>query len=254
MLRPSMIATPMSYSNYPVFDKILLLQILLWILQYTYIYCCGNHFKSLILGKRSAIYLCIRAFQLSHFMISENLRGPSIIYLLFKLAFISLLKQLIDIFHLQDTGIISNSKLEEVTCSTSTSSDRSETVPLLNREVIMNVNHVKEWPRKSCGGIVSRTIFSSRPSIFLISIATVCLGICAVLLHPHKVSEFAVSIRRCLFDRIQQWIEPKREVFSFICNCKYLLYTNTRLRKSCLKLWFVTVLNSLHWKLDIGVC
>nr|QFR98472.1 SPL20 [Betula platyphylla] len=102
----------------------------------------------------------------------------------------------------KDTGIISNSKLEEVTCSTSTSSDRSETVPLLNREVIMNVNHVKEWPRKSCGGIVSRTIFSSRPSIFLISIATVCLGICAVLLHPHKVSEFAVSIRRCLFDRI----------------------------------------------------
>lgn len=135
-------------------------------------------------------------------MISENLRDPSIIYLLFKLAFISLLKQLIDIFHLQDTGIISNSKLEEVTCSTSTSSDRSETVPLLNREVIMNVNHVKEWPRKSCGGIVSRAIFSSRPSIFLISIATICLGICAVLLHPHKVSEFAVSIRRCLFDRI----------------------------------------------------
>ncbi|GLT72493.1 hypothetical protein SLA2020_444240 [Shorea laevis] len=102
----------------------------------------------------------------------------------------------------KDTGIISNSKLEEVTCSTSTSSDRSETVPLLNREVIMNVNHVKEWPRKSCGGIVSRAIFSSRPSIFLISIATVCLGICAVVLHPHKVSEFAVSIRRCLFDRI----------------------------------------------------
>ena len=30
----------------------------------------------------------------------------------------------------------------------------------------------------------------------------VCLGMCAVLLHPHKVSEFAVSIRRCLFDRI----------------------------------------------------
>lgn len=103
-------------------------------------------------------------------------------------------------FHMQDTGIKSNAKLEEVTCSTC--SDRSETVPLLNREVIMNVNHVKEWPRKSCGGIVSRTIFSSRPSIFLISIATVCLGICAVLLHPHKVSEFAVSIRRCLFDRI----------------------------------------------------
>jgi len=103
-------------------------------------------------------------------------------------------------FNSQGTGIISNAKLEAVRCSTS--SERSETVPLLSREVIMNVNHVKEWPRKSCGVIVSRAIFSSRSSIFLISIAAVCLGICAVILHPHKVSEFAVSIRRCLFDRM----------------------------------------------------
>jgi hypothetical protein len=96
--------------------------------------------------------------------------------------------------------IIANDKLAVETCSASTCT--SETVPLLNKEVVMNVNPIKEWPRKSCGRFVSGTIFSSRPSFFVIGFAAVCLGMCAVLLHPHKVSEFAVSIRRCLFDKI----------------------------------------------------
>ncbi|KAG2727300.1 hypothetical protein I3760_01G151200 [Carya illinoinensis] len=100
----------------------------------------------------------------------------------------------------QDTEIIANAKVGAQTCSAS--SGRSETVPLLNREVVMNVKHLKEWPRKSCGRIGFGTVFSSRPSIFVISFAAVCLGICAVLLHPHKVGQFAVSIRRCLLDRI----------------------------------------------------
>lgn len=94
--------------------------------------------------------------------------------------------------------IITNDKLGVETCSASTC--KSETVPLLNREVIMNVNPA--WPRNSCGRIFSGAILGSRPGIFVIGFAAVCLGMCAVLLHPHKVSEFAVSIRRCLFDRI----------------------------------------------------
>lgn len=101
---------------------------------------------------------------------------------------------------MQDTEIIANAKAGVLTCLAS--SGRSETVPLLNREILMNVKHLKEWPRKSCGRIGSGTAFSSRPSIFVISFAAVCLGICAVLLHPHKVGQFVVSIRRCLLDRI----------------------------------------------------
>uniref|UniRef100_A0A2N9ETS0 SBP-type domain-containing protein n=1 Tax=Fagus sylvatica TaxID=28930 RepID=A0A2N9ETS0_FAGSY len=93
----------------------------------------------------------------------------------------------------KDMEIIANDKLAVETCSASTCT--SETVPLLNKEVVMNVNPIKEWPRKSCGRFVSGTIFSSRPSFFVIGFAAVCLGMCAVLLHPHKVSEFAVSIR-----------------------------------------------------------
>ncbi|XP_041000956.1 squamosa promoter-binding-like protein 7 [Juglans microcarpa x Juglans regia] len=99
----------------------------------------------------------------------------------------------------QDTELVANARLGVQTCSTSS---RSRNVPLLNREVVMKVNHIKGWPRKSCGRIGSGAIFSSRPGIFVISFGAACLGICAILLHPHKAGEFAVSIRRCLFNRI----------------------------------------------------
>ncbi|XP_021908865.1 squamosa promoter-binding-like protein 7 [Carica papaya] len=83
----------------------------------------------------------------------------------------------------------------------STTAERSETDPLLNREVVMDVDVVKEWPRKSCGHVFSGTVLRSRPTILLISVVAVCFGVCAILFHPHKVGEFAVSIRRCLFDK-----------------------------------------------------
>lgn len=69
-----------------------------------------------------------------------------------------------------------------------------EIVPLLSTEVVMNASLAKEWRRKSCGGFSS-----SRSTIFVVAVTAVCFGICVVLLHPHKVSDFAVSIRRSLF-------------------------------------------------------
>lgn len=102
------------------------------------------------------------------------------------------------IFPPEDTKISANSGLAAMASSTST--DRSETVSLLNREVVMNMNSIKEQPRKSCSLILSKKAMTSRPFLYMIVAAAACFGICAVLLHPHEVGKLAVSIRRCLFD------------------------------------------------------
>ncbi|KAL2455079.1 Squamosa promoter-binding-like protein 7 [Forsythia ovata] len=77
--------------------------------------------------------------------------------------------------------------------------DESATVPLLNGEVLMSIN-LKEMPGKSCSRLFTRTVLISRPLIFAIAALGVCLGICAIVLHPQKVGELATTIRRCLFD------------------------------------------------------
>ncbi|KAL5852517.1 hypothetical protein ACOSQ3_007635 [Xanthoceras sorbifolium] len=79
--------------------------------------------------------------------------------------------------------------------------DTSEIDPLLNREVVMNVSLNKEWPRKSCSQIFSGTVLISRPTIFVATVVAVCFGVCVVALHPQKVGELAISIRRSLFGR-----------------------------------------------------
>lgn len=92
----------------------------------------------------------------------------------------------------------------------STYNKRSETISLLNRETFSKANLMKEWPteatcRNSSGEVLSsrhRAVFRFRPSLFIIATAAVCLGICSVLFHPQKVSQFAVSIRRCLLDKL----------------------------------------------------
>ncbi|MBA0700432.1 hypothetical protein Goari_026750, partial [Gossypium aridum] len=76
----------------------------------------------------------------------------------------------------------------------------SETVPLLNKEIIMNVNLSKDYSRKSCGFATMR--LRSRPAVLIIAATAICLGMCAVILHPSRVGEFAVTMRRCLFDRV----------------------------------------------------
>ncbi|XWS13986.1 hypothetical protein CRYUN_Cryun36dG0085300 [Craigia yunnanensis] len=100
----------------------------------------------------------------------------------------------------QDLEERTNGKLQ--TMMASTTFTRSETVPLLNKEIIMNVNLSKECPRKPCSPIFATTTLRSRPAVFIIATAAICLGICAVFYHPNKVGEFAVTIRRCLFDRV----------------------------------------------------
>lgn len=89
----------------------------------------------------------------------------------------------------------------------STSNNGSITVPLLKAKAGSKPNFfTKECGRKLLGCSISgRTLYSRssgayfcfRPVLYAITIATVCLGICAVIFHPH-VSEFAMSVRRCL--------------------------------------------------------
>ncbi|KAG4126565.1 hypothetical protein ERO13_D10G164500v2 [Gossypium hirsutum] len=76
----------------------------------------------------------------------------------------------------------------------------SETVPLLNKENIMNVNLSKDYSRKSCGFATMR--LRSHAAVLIIAATAICLGMCAVIFHPNRVGEFAVTMRRCLFDRV----------------------------------------------------
>ncbi|KAF6138672.1 hypothetical protein GIB67_009866 [Kingdonia uniflora] len=77
-----------------------------------------------------------------------------------------------------------------------------ETAPLVNNEVVVNVNHV---PQRPCRGIFQSTITCSRPFVLIVvASAALCFGVCATLLHPQKVGQFAISIRRCLFGNSNQ--------------------------------------------------
>uniref|UniRef100_A0A2P2LXG1 Squamosa promoter-binding-like protein 7 isoform X2 n=1 Tax=Rhizophora mucronata TaxID=61149 RepID=A0A2P2LXG1_RHIMU len=74
----------------------------------------------------------------------------------------------------------------------------SEDVPLLSREVVTNIDLVKQRPTNLYSCIFSRGV--SRSTFFLISAFAVCLVVCSLILHPREVGKFAVSIRRCLTD------------------------------------------------------
>ncbi|PIN06660.1 hypothetical protein CDL12_20788 [Handroanthus impetiginosus] len=81
----------------------------------------------------------------------------------------------------------------------SLSPDKDATVPLLKRDVIMNVN-LQERPRISPSRLVTRTFWTSRPLIMAISAIGVCFGLCVVVLHPQRIGEIATTLQRCLFD------------------------------------------------------
>lgn len=100
----------------------------------------------------------------------------------------------------QDLVIRSNDKVGAVMGSATV--DRCEVVPLLNREVVMDVNLIKEWPRKSCSHIFSGGVLRSLPTVTVIAMAAVCFGVCVVALHPQKVGHFATSLRRSLFGNL----------------------------------------------------
>lgn len=77
--------------------------------------------------------------------------------------------------------------------------ERTSTVPLLDAELALRME--EERSGKSCGFLVRKSVLTSRTLVFLITGFAVCLGLCATLLHPRKVGEFAMTIRRCLFDK-----------------------------------------------------
>ncbi|CAN0856058.1 Squamosa promoter-binding-like protein 7 [Linum grandiflorum] len=73
--------------------------------------------------------------------------------------------------------------------------DRSDKMPLLNGDVVMDV---KERPGKSCSSVIlSNRALKSRAAMFVIATVGVCVGVCAVVLHPHSVGKIVVSIRSC---------------------------------------------------------
>ncbi|XP_042054932.1 squamosa promoter-binding-like protein 7 [Salvia splendens] len=73
------------------------------------------------------------------------------------------------------------------------------TAPLINKEVVMNVNsHYR--PQKSPSLMSSRTFLTSRPLMTAVAAVCICLGACVALFHPQKVDQIATTIRRCLFD------------------------------------------------------
>lgn len=78
-----------------------------------------------------------------------------------------------------------------------TSNEKMERIPLLKRDIIMSVEELPERYGRRCLG---RGFLTSRPAIFVIVSVAVCLGVCVAVLHPGRVSELAVSVRRCLFN------------------------------------------------------
>ncbi|KAL3380351.1 hypothetical protein AABB24_000806 [Solanum stoloniferum] len=77
--------------------------------------------------------------------------------------------------------------------------ERTSTVPLLDAELPLRVK--EEQSGKSRGFLVRKTVLTSRTLVLLISGFALCLGLCATFLHPRKVGDIAMTIRRCLFDK-----------------------------------------------------
>lgn len=77
-----------------------------------------------------------------------------------------------------------------------------ETDPLLEKEIVMNVSDIGDWPRKSCIPIHSAQTIRSRQTAFLITTFVVCFAVCAVIYHPNKVAQLAVAIRTRLAHKL----------------------------------------------------
>lgn len=46
---------------------------------------------------------------------------------------------------------------------------------------------------------IYKSITNTRFVIFIMVGVVTCCGLCMAILHPHKATEFAVSVRRCVF-------------------------------------------------------
>uniref|UniRef100_A0A7N0T2I5 SBP-type domain-containing protein n=1 Tax=Kalanchoe fedtschenkoi TaxID=63787 RepID=A0A7N0T2I5_KALFE len=105
--------------------------------------------------------------------------------------------------HIDEEDTNSSPEHKSVPLEDSTRAQRSETVPLLCVDDSVKTKHMDKWPRQSCSAIISSTriVPHTRTTFSLAAIALVCFGVCAVMIHPDKVGQFAVIVRRCLFDR-----------------------------------------------------
>ncbi|KAG2395799.1 Squamosa promoter-binding-like protein [Vigna angularis] len=94
-------------------------------------------------------------------------------------------------------GILSRADAKWGVLKNLTCSDKNERIPLLKRDIIMNVEELPEIYGRGCLG---RGLLTPRPAIFVMVSIAVCLGVCVAVLHPGGVTELAVSVRRCLFN------------------------------------------------------
>ncbi|KAJ6430687.1 hypothetical protein OIU84_021971 [Salix udensis] len=63
----------------------------------------------------------------------------------------------------------------------------SDEFPLLTKDVVMRMDLVDERPKKSCGLVFVNRVLKYRPSFYVIAVIAVCFGVCAIVLHPHKI-------------------------------------------------------------------
>ncbi|KAL7105060.1 hypothetical protein ACP275_07G022000 [Erythranthe tilingii] len=111
----------------------------------------------------------------------------------------SLLHQKLQLQDKRSSGFLATNTGMGIELSPSPNGGPSPTHPLLNDEVVMNVN-IHTRPRTSCARFLSRSFLTSPPLLMAIAIVAVCFGACAVVFHPQRVSQIATTIRRCLFD------------------------------------------------------
>ncbi|KAL1539070.1 Squamosa [Salvia divinorum] len=77
------------------------------------------------------------------------------------------------------------------------------TFPLLQDEVILNVD-LQESTRTSWSRSLSRTLSTWRLLVMAVMAISVCFGVCAVVVHPQRVSQITSTIHSCLFDNYGQ--------------------------------------------------
>lgn len=98
------------------------------------------------------------------------------------------------IFALQ--GIHFRADAELGVLSNLTSDENNQKIPLLKRDIIMNM---EELPKRRADQNLTKGFLRSRPTIFMLVSLVVCLAVCVSIFHHGRVNKFAVSIRRCLF-------------------------------------------------------
>lgn len=98
-----------------------------------------------------------------------------------------------------------------LTSTEASASQRSDIcVPLINKEVAMDVNHSprlmrgRERPQKACAQFFPSSIRRSHLVLLSMAAVAVCFGICAAVSYPLEVRMFAASMRRCLFGTSMQ--------------------------------------------------